>query len=103
MDNVSFLVEATTVSLYGRCFFLSDLVHVLFLFFFQSFFGVFFSDNLSPYQGILFLLSDFSRHAFLAPLIPLIIFPRQSLTIKRELVPLELFSQTSSFILKTSC
>ena len=58
-------------------------------------------DNLSPYQGTFFLLNDFLRHA-VSDLNPVNSFPRQSVTIKGELVPLEMFSQTSTFILIAS-
>ena len=58
-------------------------------------------DNLSPYQGTLFLLSDFLRHA-VCNVNPVKNFPRQSVTIKGELVPLELSSPTSTFILIAS-
>ena len=69
--------------------------------FFSHLFTVISPDNLSPYQGTLFLLSDFLRHA-VCDVNPVNNFPRQSVTIKRELVPLELFSQTSTFILIAS-
>ena len=69
--------------------------------FLNHFFRVISPDNLSPYQGTLFLLSDFLRHA-VCDVNPVNNFPRQSVTIKGELVPLELFSQTSTFILIAS-
>ena len=69
--------------------------------FFSHLFRVISPDNLSPYQGTLFLLSDFLRHA-VCDVNPVNNFARQSVTIKVELVPLELFSQTSIFILMAS-
>ena len=78
-----------------------DLVQVLTLLCFSRLLRVISPDNLSPFQGTLFLLSDFLRHA-VCDVNPVNNFPRQSITIKRELVPLELFSQTSILIVTAS-
>ena len=69
--------------------------------FFSHLLRVISPDNLSPYQGTLLLLGDFLRHA-VCNVNPVNKFPRQSVTINGELVPLELFSQTSTFILLAS-
>ena len=69
--------------------------------FFSHLFRVISPENLSPYEGTLSLLSDFLRHA-VCEVNPVNNFPRQSVTIKGELVPLELFSQTSTFIVTAS-
>ena len=66
--------------------------------FFSHQFRVISPDNLSPYQGTLFLLSDFLRHA-LCDVNPVNNIPRQSVAIKGDFVLLELFSQTGTFIL----
>ena len=70
--------------------FFGDLVQFLALFFFSPSFRVISPDNLTPYQGTLFLLSDFLRNAVCDDN-PVNIFLRQSVTIKGELVPIELF------------
>ena len=60
MDNLSFLVEATTISIYGRCFLFWGLgasFNTILLF--SHLFSVISPDNLSPYQGSLFHLNDF--------------------------------------------
>ena len=60
MDNRSFLVEATTISKYGRCFLFWRLgVSFNTILFFSHLFSVISPDNLSPYQGSLFHLNDF--------------------------------------------
>ena len=98
MDNLSFLVQATTISIYGRCFLFwglgASFNTILFL---SHLFRVISPHNLSPYQGTLFLLSDFLRHA-VCDVNPVNSIRRQSVTIKGELVTLELFSRTSTFI-----
>ena len=97
-----FLVEATTISIYGRCFLFWELgASFNTILFFSQLFRVISPDNLSPYHGSLLLLSDFLRHA-VCDVNPVNNFARQSGTIKRELVPLEWFSQTSTFILIAS-
>ena len=97
-----FLVEATTISKYGRCFLFWGLgANFNTFLFFSHLFRVISPDNLLPYQGILFLLCDFLRHA-VCDVNPVNVFPRQSVTIKGELVPIELFSQTSNFIVTAS-
>ena len=68
--------------------------------FFSYLFRVISPDNLSPYQGTLFILSDLFRHA-VWDVNPVKNFPN-TFTVchhEREFVPLELFSQTSTFIL----
>ena len=72
------------------------------IFFFSHLFRVFPPNNLSPYQGTLFPLSDFLRYA-VCDVNPVNNFFRQTVSIKGELVPLELFSQTSTFIVIASC
>ena len=69
--------------------------------FLSQLFRVISPDNMSPYQGTLFLLSDFLRHA-VCDVNPVNNFPRHSVTIKGKLVPLELFSQTITFIVTDS-
>ena len=60
MDNFSFLVEATTISIYGRCFlFWGHGASFNTILFFSHLFSVISPDNLSPYQGSLFHLNDF--------------------------------------------
>ena len=66
MDNLSFLVEATTISIYGRCFLLWGLgasFNTILLF--SNLFSVISPDNLSPYQGSLFHLNDFFQSVWL--------------------------------------
>ena len=61
-DKTFFLVESTTISIYGRCFLFWGLgASFNITLFFSHSFRVIFPDNLSPYQGTLFLLSDFVR------------------------------------------
>ena len=97
-DNVPFLVEATTISIYGRFLLFRGLgASFNTILFFSHLFRVISPDNLSPYQRTLFLLRDFLRRA-VCDVNPVKSFSRQSLTIEWELVPLELFSQTSTFI-----
>ena len=69
--------------------------------FFSHLFRVIFSDSLSPYQKTLFLLSAFLRHA-VCDVNPREPFSPTVCPHKRKLFPLELFSQTSTFILITS-
>ena len=69
--------------------------------FFSHLFKVNYTDNLLPYQGFLFLLGDFLRYA-VCDVNHVNKFPRQSVTLKRELVPLQLFSQTRTFLLLAS-
>ena len=96
------LVETTTISIYGRCFSFSGLgTSFNTILFFSHLFRVISPDSLSPYEGTLFLLCDFLRHA-VCDVNPVNIFPRQSVTIKGELFSLELFSQTSTFIFVAS-
>ncbi len=60
MDNLSFLVEAITISIYGRCFLFWGLgasFNTILLF--SHLFSVISPDKLSPYQGSLFHLNDF--------------------------------------------
>ena len=60
MENFSFLVEATTISIYGRCFLFWGLgASFNTILFFSQLFSVISPDNLSPYQGSLFHLNDF--------------------------------------------
>ena len=60
---IPFLVEATTISKYGRCLLFCGLgASFNTILFFSHLFREFRPDNLSPYQGTLFLLSDFLRH-----------------------------------------
>ena len=60
MDNLSFLVEATTISIYERCFLFRGLGASFYtISFFSHLFSVISPDNLSPYQGSLFQLNDF--------------------------------------------
>ena len=88
-----FLVKATTISIYGRCFLFWGLgASFNTILFFSHLLRVISPDNLSPYQGTLSLLSDFVRHA-VCDVNPVNIFLRQSVTKKVEFVPLELFSQ----------
>ena len=81
--------------------FFRGLVEVSTLLFFSQSFRVISPDNLSPYQGTLFLLSDFLRHA-VCDVNPVNIVVRQSVTLKGELVPVELFSQTSASVVTAS-
>ena len=102
METFPFLVEATTISIYGRCFLFWGLgASFNTILFFSHLFRVISPDNLSPYQGTLFLLSDFLRHA-VCDVNPVNNFPRQSVTIEGEVVPLELFSGTSTFTVTAS-
>ena len=94
-----FLVEATAVSIYGMCFLFWGLGASFYTnLFFSHMFRVLPPDNLSSYQGTLFFLSDFLTDA-VGDVNSVNI---QSVTIEGELVRLELFSQTSTFILKAS-
>ena len=55
-----FLVEATTISIYGMCMSFWGLgASFNTIFVSNHLFGVISPDNLSPYQGTLFLLSNF--------------------------------------------
>ena len=97
-----FWSRLTTISIYGRCFFFWGLGASLnTILFFTFLFRVISPKNLSPHRGTLFLLSGFVRHP-VCNVNPVNSFPRQSVTTKGELVPLELFSQTSAFILIAS-
>ena len=71
MDNISFLVEATAISIYGRCFLFWGLdASFNTILFFSHLFSVISPDNLSPYQGSLFHLNDFlSQSVFLSGLL----------------------------------
>ena len=97
-----FLVEATTISIYGMCFLFWGLgASFNTILFFSHLFRVISPDNLLPDQGTLFLLNEFLRHA-VCDVNPVNNFLRPSVTIKRELDPLELFLQTSTFIVTAS-
>ena len=73
-------------------FFFGDLVQI---------FRLISPGNLSLYRGTLFPLFDFLGHA-VCDVNPVNNFPRQFVTVKGELVPLELFSQTSTLVLLAS-
>ena len=100
MDNLSF--SGRSYNGFHICevfIFFGDLVQVLKLFCFSShLFRLISPDNLWLYQGTLFLLSKFLRHVVCAVNLRKH-FSRAVCHHKRELVPLELFSQTSTFIL----
>ena len=82
----------------GGLSFFGTLVQVLHTsLFFSHLFRVISPDNLSPYQGTLFLLSNFLTHA-VCDVNPGKYFSQTVCHHKRELVLLELFSQTSTFI-----
>ena len=77
------MVEATPISINGRCFFWWLGASFNTIFFFSHLFRVISPDNLSPYHGTLFLLSDFLRHAVCDDN-PVNDFPTQSVTLKRR-------------------
>ena len=102
MDNFSFLVEVETISVFRRCFlFWRPVACFNNILFFSHLFRVIPSDNLSRCQRTVFHLSHFLRK------LPGDVDSRELLSQtvchhNRELVLLELFSQTSFFINLTS-
>ena len=60
-----FLVKATIISIFGRCFFEGGGVGARFNFilFFSQLLRIISPDNLWPCEGTFFHLSDFLRHA----------------------------------------
>ena len=91
-------VKTTAIPIYERCFPSGDFVQVLTSFCFQSFVQRFFSRHPVDLSGDFVPVESFYQTCCLATIIPVIGFPRDSVTIKRELVPLDFFSQKSSYI-----